>query len=211
MVAGKALVICSRSGEPISVAQTSDKGFKKSTEQGALWVLDPGTGRLLPLDGAARLIEIVDRGSFYRAIVDAEDRGAETAGDQAETAPAGAATSRSDQPPASAAHRTGRESGDATAPEVGTASQDLLLELQAVIAERRRAMPEGSYTTHLFREGIDKIRKKTGEEAVELILARRDDEIVSEGADLIYHLLVLLQASGLGIEAVLQQLAKRMQ
>ena len=193
MVGGKPLVICSRTGEPVSVVQTSDKGFKKSTEQGAVWVLDAATGRLLPLDGGAPLIEIVDRGSFYRAIV---DTGSEAAapGSEADGATAAEERTRASAPAAS-----------------GAASQDLLLQLQAVIAERRRTMPEGSYTTHLFREGIDKIRKKTGEEAVELLLARGDDEIIYESADLIYHLIVLLQARELGIEAVLQQLAKRMQ
>ncbi|TVQ38312.1 MAG: phosphoribosyl-ATP diphosphatase [Spirochaetaceae bacterium] len=71
-------------------------------------------------------------------------------------------------------------------------------------------MPEGSYTTHLFREGLDKIRKKTGEEAIELILARGDQEIISESADLLYHLTVLLQAAGLSIDAVLDRLRDRM-
>lgn len=190
MVDGKPLVICSRSGEPISVAQTSAKGFKKSTEQSAVWVVDAETGRLLPLEGAAPLIEIVDRGSFYRAIVDTASASGGASGGEAE---------RVTQPP-----------GRAPVVSLGQPSQDLLVQLQAVVAERRRTMPEGSYTTHLFREGVEKIRKKTGEEAVELILARSEDEIIYESADLIYHMIVLLQASGLGIEAVLDQLTKRM-
>ncbi|MFW5643852.1 MAG: phosphoribosyl-ATP diphosphatase, partial [Alkalispirochaeta sp.] len=70
---------------------------------------------------------------------------------------------------------------------------------------------EGSYTTHLFTKGPDKIRKKTGEEAVELILARSNEELLSEAADLIYHLMVLLEAEGLSITDVISVLHRRHQ
>jgi len=72
-------------------------------------------------------------------------------------------------------------------------------------------MPEGSYTTHLFTKGPDKIRKKTGEEAVELILARTEDELLSEAADLIYHLMVLLETENLSIADVISVLHSRHQ
>ncbi|TVQ99535.1 MAG: phosphoribosyl-ATP diphosphatase [Spirochaetaceae bacterium] len=95
-------------------------------------------------------------------------------------------------------------------PTGATVGGEVLSRLQGVIAQRQATMPEGSYTTHLFQKGPDKIRKKTGEEAVELLLARTNDEMLSEAADLIYHLMVLLQASGLHINAVLERLAGRM-
>jgi phosphoribosyl-ATP pyrophosphohydrolase len=84
-----------------------------------------------------------------------------------------------------------------------------LHQLQALIDDRRQTLPEGSYTTHLFNKGAEKIRKKTGEEAVELILARSKEEMIYEAADLIYHLMVLLSAEGLSIDEVLAELARR--
>ncbi len=87
----------------------------------------------------------------------------------------------------------------------------VLKTLSKVISDRRKKMPEGSYTSHLFREGGLKIRKKLGEEAVELVLARNHGEVVYEAADLIYHLLVLLEEEGIGIDEVLDELESRME
>mgnify|MGYP005866851659 CR=1 FL=1 len=90
-----------------------------------------------------------------------------------------------------------------------TQGGDVLSRLAEVIRQRRIRLPEGSYTTHLFTSGEEKIRKKTGEEAVELILAREPDEVIYEAADLIYHMLVLLEALGLDYRLVLHELEKR--
>ena len=86
---------------------------------------------------------------------------------------------------------------------------DVLLSLEQVILDRMKTLPEGSYTTHLFNSGGEKIRKKTGEEAVELILAKNRDEIVYEAADLIYHMMVLLSHEGISIKSVLSELSNR--
>ena len=75
-------------------------------------------------------------------------------------------------------------------------------------------MPEGSYTTYLFKEGVDKILKKVGEEASEVIIAaknRSHEELKWEAADLIYHLLVLLQEQKLPLKEVLRVLEERHQ
>ncbi len=117
-----------------------------------------------------------------------------------------------------------REAGDCyvallegTDPPVGTgaaigapiAAPDTLAALEATIASRRREMPEGSYTTHLFSSGTKKIRKKLGEEAIEVIGADSAAELVSEAADLIYHLLVLLADEGVDFQQVLSELQAR--
>lgn len=94
------------------------------------------------------------------------------------------------------------------APAAGVSS-GVLEDLAAVIAERRRLKPEGSYTTYLFESGPEKIRKKLGEEAVEVILAKNKEEITAESADLLYHLLVFLESSGISIGEVLSELAGR--
>jgi phosphoribosyl-ATP pyrophosphohydrolase len=85
----------------------------------------------------------------------------------------------------------------------------VLSSLLAVIRGRREQMPEGSYTSYLFGEGLEKIKKKTGEEAIELILAEKPEDIVHEASDLLYHLLVLLEATGLSWDDVSTELANR--
>jgi phosphoribosyl-ATP pyrophosphohydrolase len=106
------------------------------------------------------------------------------AGSQPEDArrAADAAPERATSPPARASE------GGASAP----AASEVIDRLERLVASRKRERPQGSYTTYLFDSGPEKIRKKTGEEAVELLLARDRKEIVSEAADFIYHLLVLL-------------------
>ncbi|MEW7871624.1 bifunctional phosphoribosyl-AMP cyclohydrolase/phosphoribosyl-ATP diphosphatase HisIE [Bacillus velezensis] len=88
----------------------------------------------------------------------------------------------------------------------------ILNELESVIAKRQAEMPAGAYTTYLFREGVDKILKKVGEEAAEVIIAAKNrdhEELKWEAADLLYHLLVLLREQSLPLDDVLDVLAKR--
>jgi phosphoribosyl-ATP pyrophosphohydrolase/phosphoribosyl-AMP cyclohydrolase len=89
---------------------------------------------------------------------------------------------------------------------------DFLPKLQGVIDQRKKEMPEGSYTTHLFTKGIDKIAQKVGEEAVETIIEAKntnDNLLLNESADLLYHLMVLLSARNLSIKDVENILAER--
>lgn len=88
----------------------------------------------------------------------------------------------------------------------------ILDKLEALIADRDRTRPEGSYTAYLFEKGLDKILKKVGEEASEVIIAaknRSQKELRYEAADLVYHLLVLLREQGMRLEEVLKELASR--
>jgi phosphoribosyl-AMP cyclohydrolase / phosphoribosyl-ATP pyrophosphohydrolase len=81
-----------------------------------------------------------------------------------------------------------------------------------IVEDRAALLPEGSYTTYLFREGVDKILKKVGEETTEVVIAAKnagEDELRSETADLLYHLLVLLRARDLPVEEVWRELEKR--
>ena len=84
--------------------------------------------------------------------------------------------------------------------------------LARVIRERRTADPDGSYTARLLAGGPRRPAEKVTEEAGELsaaALAGTDDEVTAEAADLAYHLLVLLEARGIGLEAVDEELARR--
>jgi phosphoribosyl-ATP pyrophosphohydrolase/phosphoribosyl-AMP cyclohydrolase len=84
--------------------------------------------------------------------------------------------------------------------------------LASVIAKRREEMPENSYTTKLFKEGIVKISKKVGEEASETIIeaVRGDNErLVYEISDLVYHTLVLMEYRGISVEDIEKELFTR--
>ena len=89
---------------------------------------------------------------------------------------------------------------------------DLLSELEAVIAERAAGTNEDSYVSRLFAKGLNKIAQKVGEESVEVVIAAKDDDPAAfkgEAADLMFHLLILLQAKGVRFGDVLDELASR--
>jgi phosphoribosyl-ATP pyrophosphohydrolase/phosphoribosyl-AMP cyclohydrolase len=88
----------------------------------------------------------------------------------------------------------------------------VLTRLASTIASRAAEPPEGSYTSQLLGGGLGKVSQKVGEEAVEVVVAAHsedDDRLASEAADLLYHLLVLLQARGVPLDAVWQELERR--
>ncbi|MGH7535663.1 MAG: bifunctional phosphoribosyl-AMP cyclohydrolase/phosphoribosyl-ATP diphosphatase HisIE [Gemmatimonadales bacterium] len=88
----------------------------------------------------------------------------------------------------------------------------LLTRLAATIARRAAERPAGSYTAALLDQGTARISQKVGEEAVELVVAANaadDGHLAAEAADLLYHLLVLLQARGMSLDAVLRELERR--
>jgi len=88
-----------------------------------------------------------------------------------------------------------------------------LKQLQDLIEDRRENLPENSYTSKLFKKGINKIAQKFGEEAVELIIEAKDKNnsklFINEAADLMYHYLVLLTAKDMRIEDVVKVLQER--
>jgi phosphoribosyl-ATP pyrophosphohydrolase/phosphoribosyl-AMP cyclohydrolase len=106
---------------------------------------------------------------------------------------------------------TGIENGE-TAENGAAAKLSVLQDVYGVIAGRKANPKEGSYTNYLFEKGIDKILKKVGEEAAEVIIASKNPdtgELVYEASDLLYHLMVTLVERGLGWEELCDELAKR--
>ena len=94
----------------------------------------------------------------------------------------------------------------------GHAPTDALRKLEAVIRDRARARPAGSYTTRLLEAGVHAIAQKVGEEGVETALAavaQDDDALLGEAADLLYHLVVLLRARGLSLSDARAVLERR--
>ena len=87
-----------------------------------------------------------------------------------------------------------------------------LSELQDFIEKRHEEMPEGSYTTSLFKDGLNRMAQKVGEEALELVIEATNgtnDRLIYEGSDMLYHLIVLLTSKGLRIEDLASELAER--
>lgn len=87
-----------------------------------------------------------------------------------------------------------------------------LSELQDFIETRYREMPEGSYTTSLFKDGINRMAQKVGEEALEAVIEAvngSDERLIYEGSDMLYHLIVLLTSKGMRIEQMAEELQKR--
>ncbi|HOO33579.1 MAG TPA: bifunctional phosphoribosyl-AMP cyclohydrolase/phosphoribosyl-ATP diphosphatase HisIE [Thermotogota bacterium] len=88
-------------------------------------------------------------------------------------------------------------------------SLNYLKELEDLIRTRKAEMPEGSYTTKLFTDGREKIYKKFGEEAVEVLVAETRDSLIYELGDLFYHLFVLLAYNDIKFDEIIEELAKR--
>lgn len=87
-----------------------------------------------------------------------------------------------------------------------------LVELQRFIEKRHEEMPEGSYTTSLFRDGCHRMAQKVGEEALEAVIeavACNDERLIYEASDMLYHLIVLLTSKGLSIEDLARELQER--
>jgi len=188
------LIIKGENGAVLDTVYMNLKGFRKSIENATLWVLATPHGRLLPYSDSASFLKLVDKERWYEAIV-SESFAVNIVDNCAQPV---------DNVQNSVDNGDFNQKG-----ENSDFSDSVLGKLEAVIHQRHIDMPEGSYTTHLFKSGGEKIRKKTGEEAIELILALKKDEIIYEAADLVYHMMVLLESEDISILSVIEELAKR--
>jgi len=192
------LIVMDISGSVTDLLHTNKKGLKKTIETDRLWCIFEETGRLLPytLPGRAgeepKLVSINKKGRWIEAVV----KSSGSSGAKA----------------AASAKRTTKEKTVPKVSETGRADESALVlnRLIEIIHRRREEMPEGSYTAYLFKEGIPKIKKKLGEEAVELLISGDRGNTVYETADLLYHLLVFLEAESIGLNEVLKELKSRM-
>ena len=174
------LIIFNSSLNIVDVAATNEKGYKKSLENKILWFLHPETDRLIPYGDISEGIKI-------SSLKKGENWVEAVLAD----------------------NKADLDIGIETAVENIMVS-GIFEKLENTIRDRYEKQPEGSYTTHLFKSGLNKIRKKTGEEAVELILAETSNEIIYEAADLIYHMMVMFQAENIEFKNVLKELENRM-
>lgn len=188
------LIIRNRSGGIVDMELTSKKGYGKSLETGKLWHVNRETGRLLPYEPASDstpagreyiMDSIQDKGRWIEAVIVTGG----TIGDTFKKS-------------------TDTPSGSSKTSEIIRA--DILGKLIGIIKIRKTLMPEGSYTGYLFKEGIGKIKKKLGEETIELLLSPDRSNTVYEAADLLYHFLVFLEAESIDINEILKELESRM-
>lgn len=181
-------VIISEGGDVLGRELMNGKAFRKSLEQGELWTYHQGTGRVLPPSGGIEYLQMDEEGDSIRVVLaDAE----------AERFRAGT------NPPPS-----GNEAVSEVADSV-TSVADEFAHLQKTVHERKINPKEGSYTSYLFGQGAAKIRKKVGEEGIEVCLAETPAELVSESADLVFHLSVLLEHEGRSLQDVSDELRRR--
>lgn len=114
--------------------------------------------------------------------------------------------------PAGAVCHTGSGTCFGNEPQSEAAQLSFLAELQIIIADRIQAGDEASYTARLVARGVRRVAQKVGEEGVEVALAgatEDDAHLLSESADLLYHLLILLRSRGLALGAVVAELESR--
>lgn len=216
-------------GDVVHRGKINVKGYRKSLESGQLWALHASTGRLLPIAGGVDFLGIEEVDGAVEAVVDEEAAAAIRSEGDSDAAPGGAERSSGTKSPKS--RSAGDENGEGTStggsdgstPDEGGPAGSVaggstadtpdiyaeLAELDRTVAARKASGADGSYTAYLFDQGESKIRKKLGEEAIELCLADEQSEIVSESADLLYHLAVLLAERGLSYAEVLAELRRR--
>jgi len=116
------------------------------------------------------------------------------------------------EPAGPACHTGARSCFESAGVYEQTTPDQLFDRLYALVKERERNRPSGSYTTYLFNEGLDKILKKFGEESTETIVAAKNDEderLIAEVSDLVYHLIVLLVARGITLDQIRAELGRR--
>lgn len=172
-----------------SAALMNKKSFSKSIETKKLWIVHPETGRVLPWEGDPVYISLEDNGEFYSVEL---PPGTKIRG-----------FTLSDNVEDIELHENIKLNAEKENDSM------ILYKLAETIKKRKELMPSGSYTTHLFEKGLEKIKKKVGEEAIELILAESKEDIVYESADLIYHLLVLLEEAGVNFHDLMVELESR--
>lgn len=169
-------------------ALMSHKAFNKSLEQGILWVNVPGGNRILPLVGEIPFLSLEKAQGYFYALM-----------------PQDTPQPKNDN----TLDDIDLEDHSEVSTQAEIRGSGVLESLEQTIAKRKKEMPEGSYTTHLFSKGMEKIKKKAGEEAIELLLAQGSEDLIYESADLIYHLMVLWQAGDVSLSQVLAELKRR--
>ncbi len=193
-----------REGVVVHAALAHEKSAEKTLETKMLWEVHPSTQRVIPAHPHISITTVSCTGAWYVAHTTdpkpSTKREEPCKPEEAELPThAPIPVPRRETTPAS-------ESAEAHKHEHNAV---FLHTLYDIVAQRNRTRPQGSYTTHLFTSGSSKIKKKLGEEVIEVILAQSQEELSSEVADLLYHLMVLLVHSETPLQACIEVLQQR--
>lgn len=183
------------SKEVLTLAYMNEESYKKTLETGETWFWSRSRNELWHKGATSGNVQVV-KGIRYDCDADALLVSVEPKGPACHNGTYSCFTGVVDGAGAA-------ESGDRFA---------ILAKLEALIASREIERPEGAYTTYLFDKGVDKILKKVGEEAGEVIIAAKNrsaEELRYEASDLLFHLMVLLREQKLPLDEVLGELERR--
>jgi phosphoribosyl-ATP pyrophosphohydrolase/phosphoribosyl-AMP cyclohydrolase len=184
-----AIIQNAATGKVLMLGYMNEEALSKTREEGVVWFYSRSRSRLWKKGESS--------GNVLEVVALTEDCDADTLLILAN--------------PAGPTCHTGAESCFETPGEpskIGTGVSKLV----TVIDRRYKERPEGSYTTYLFDKGLDKILKKVGEEAAEVIIASKNEnrpELVGELTDLLFHSLVLMREKDIAVEEVLRELTRR--
>ncbi len=198
-----AVVQDSSTGQILMIGYMNREAYEKTRQTGLVWFWSRSRGRLWQKgETSGNVLRVKEM--WYDCDGDAVLVVAEPTGPTCHTGQISCFFHKTDL-------ETGRPMGPLDPPSF-LQRPDSLQNLAEVIKARHQAMPEGSYTAYLLKEGIDKIAKKLGEEVAEVIVAAKNgvrDRIVEEMTDLLYHSLVLLEATGIDLTEVYSELSRR--
>ncbi len=218
---GKVLMLGYMNKESLEITEASGKVTFWSRSRQKLWTKGETSGHILRVhsirvdcDHDTLLIEADPKGPTCHTGTEScfGDNLPSFGAQPAEESSASEPSDTAKQNASSSAGQNAVAQGENQAPQSIAQGYPFLAELAELIHTRRIEAPQGSYTTLLFQRGIKSIAQKVGEEAVELIIASLKgdkEEQLNEAADLLYHLLVLLEENGYTLEDVEAVLAQR--
>jgi phosphoribosyl-ATP pyrophosphohydrolase/phosphoribosyl-AMP cyclohydrolase len=206
-----AIVQDARTREVLTLAYMNEESLRRTLAEGETWFWSRSRSELWHKGATSghtqRVIEVRPDCDSDALVVLVEPRGP-----ACHTGSVSCFRSEPESSPAKVEQGQGNSVENSHPGSRGSALGEVLEEIYAVVVERRREMPAGSYTTYLFEKGLNKILKKVGEESAETIIAAKDEDLgalTAETADLIYHLIVLMVERGLTLEALGGELARR--
>jgi phosphoribosyl-AMP cyclohydrolase / phosphoribosyl-ATP pyrophosphohydrolase len=215
------LTLAYASREAVEKTLASGEAHYYSRSRGELWRKGASSGNTqkvveirLDCDGDALLYRVEPRGpachtgeeSCFFTTVSGDEVGVATEYSEPDATSASEAGPATENPEPNATPASERVAWSDSGAEFGSMAK----RLAGTIAQRHREMPEGSYTAELLGGGTERLAQKVGEEAVEVVVAALTNErLAEEAADLVYHLLVLLEERGVGTEEVARVLDDR--
>ncbi len=202
----------------LDICMMNKKAFEKTTETKQLWIVHPTTQKVVANIPEVEITAITDETQSNYPWIEAYTSFSKEMYVNIKQRKASSHSAIQQKPPLqeqTAQQQTTvqpQSSGEATVKTAASQQMYSVLEtLHNLLLERKAHMPEGSYSSYLFSKGEEKIKKKLGEEAIELLLAKSEEEICNEAADVLYHLWVYAVEKNITPLAIVEVLYNRLQ